>query len=57
MTWEMFLLQSQTLALVICSRPGGGSRLQTKKLCSGLGGFWIVQLIAYSALRSGATKA
>lgn len=35
----------------------GGPRLQAEKPCSGLGGFWSVQLLALSAHRNGATKA
>lgn len=27
MTWEVFLLQSQTLAALVCSRSGGGTEI------------------------------
>lgn len=51
----VFVAVSNTCSLYVLDLVGG-PRLKTKTLCSGLGGFWSVQLLAFSALRSCATK-
>lgn len=55
--WEVFRCNLKHLLFLNVLDLVGGPRLQTKMLCSGLGGFWSVQLLACHALRNGATEA